>query len=280
MKKTKDMTNNTLIILLLSFSIIGCHPKRSTQVNEKSVIESDSIDIFGKWYYTEYTDSTIKDKKIYDFSWTLASFAYEVRIDKENPDSVVFKGYHEGWISKFKKISKNTYQTDDDKDQYWTLRFERNGDEPKLFIKEFVNPTFAHKADPKEYELTRKTLNINNEELYFAKHILAGKYTDSKTNTTLSLKENLELLGIDSLNKYSIQIDPWNMVPQMDIISFYKGDFNNRVDYNWKFIGDSLILSNIISLYDDGETTGPDVKGGDYAGAKIDTVVYRLKKIK
>ena len=70
------------------------------------------------------------------------------------------------------------------------------------------------------------------------------------------------------------------MVPQMDIITFYKGDFNNRVDYNWKFIGDSLILSSIISLYDDGKTTGPDVKGGDYAGAKIDKVVYRLKKNK
>lgn len=274
------MTNNALLLLLFSVLTISCQPKQSTQTKVEAVIESDSIDIFGKWYYTEYTDSTIKDKKIYDYSWTLASFAYEVTIDRENPDSVVFKGYHEGWISKFKKVSKNTYQTADDKDQYWTLRFEKIGDEPKMFVKEFVNPTFSHKADPKEYELTRKNLNINNVELYFAKHILAGKYTDSKTNTTLLFKENLELLGMDSLNKYSIQIDPWDMVPQMDIISFYKGNFNDRVDYNWKFISDSLILSNIISLYDDGETTGPGVKDGDYAGAKIDTVVYRLKKIK
>ena len=274
------MKNFSLVILTFCLLTLGCQPKNSTQDKTIKELDSDSILISGKWYYTEYTDSTISERKIYDYSWTLASFAYEVKIDSENPDSVVFKGYHEGWTSKLKKVSKYTFQTTEDKDQYWTLRFEKKGEETKLFIKEYTSPTMAHKADPKEYELSRKTLNINNEELYFAKHILAGKYTDSRTNTTLLLKENLELIGIDSLNKFSIQIDPWDMVPQMDIITFYKGDFNNRVDYNWEFKGDSLILSSIISLYDDGVTTGPDVKGGDYAGAKIDKVVYRLKKTK
>lgn len=93
------------------------------------------------------------------------------------------------------------------------------------------------------------------------------------------MKENLELTGNDSLNKYSIQIDPWEMVPQMDIITFYEGNYNKMAHYNWEFKGDSLILSSIISLYDNGESIGPDVKDGDYAGAKIDKVIYRLKKI-
>ncbi|MHB9140822.1 MAG: hypothetical protein ACYC25_02985 [Paludibacter sp.] len=274
------MKRFSFIILLFSLLTLGCQPKQTTQNKTKTSIISDSIDIFGKWYYTEYTDSTIKYKKIYDYSWSLASFAYEVSIDKENPDSVIFKGYHENWTSNLKKISKNIYQTGD-KDQYWTLTFEKSGNATKLHIIEFINPTFAQKADPKEYELSRKELNINNEELYFAKNIIAGEYTDSKTDKTLILKENLDLIGIDSLNKYTIQIDPWEMVPQMDIITFYEeGDNNKRTDYNWKFKGDSLILSSIISLYDNGKTTGPDVKDGDYAGAKINKVIYRLIRIK
>ena len=165
------MKNLSLVILAFCLLTFGCQPKNSTQDKTTKVLDSDSILISGKWYYTEYTDSTIKERKIYDYSWTLASFAYEVKIDSENPDSVVFKGYHEGWTSKLKKVSKYTFQTAEDKDQYWTLRFEKKGEETKLFIKEYTSPTMAQKADPKEYELTRKTLNINNEELYFAKHI-------------------------------------------------------------------------------------------------------------
>jgi len=274
-----DINKLNVIILIFSLFILGCQPKQTTEDKTKTIIESDSIDIFGKWFYTEYTDSTIKNKKIYDYSWTIASIAYEVKIDKENPDSVVFKGYHEKWTSNLKKISKNQYRTGD-KDQYWTLTFEKSGNTTKLFIKEFINPTFAQKADPKEYGFIRKQLNINNEEIYFAKHIIAGEYIDSKRGKTIILKENLDLLGIDSLNKYTIQIDPWEMVPQMDIITFYEGDYNKHTDYNWKFKGDSLILSSIISVYDNGETIGPDVKDGDYAGAKIEKVIYRLKKTK
>ena len=274
------MKKLSVILLVFCLLAVACQNKQSTEDKTKIELNSDSIVIAGNWYYTEYTDSTIKYKKIYDYSWTLASLAYEVKIDSENPDSVIFKGYHEGWTSKLKMVSKYTYQTTEDKDQYWTLRFEKKGVDTKLFIKEYTSPTMAHKADPKEYELSRKTLSIKNEEFYFAKNILAGKYTDSKTNITVVLNENLDLIGIDSLNKYSIQIDSWEMVPQMDIITFYGGNFNKHVDYNWKFKDDSLILSSIISLYDNGVKTGPDVTDGDYAGAKIDKVVYRLKKIK
>lgn len=279
LKLKKYMKKISLIVLALSLLNISCHRKNKIQDKTKLNLESSSINVFGKWYYTEYTDSTIKQKKIFDYSWSLASFAYEVKIDKGNPDSVTFKGYHEGWTSRLRKISNNTYQAGD-KDQYWTLRFQKLGSETKLYIKEYINPNFANKADPKVYELTKKELNMYNEGLYFAKHIIAGEYIDQQTNKKLILKENFNLIGVDSLNKYEIQIDPWDMVPQMDIITFYEGDYNRRTDYNWEFKDRLLILSSIISLYDNGEITGPDVIGGDYAGAKKDKVIYRLKKIK
>jgi len=282
------MNKFNLIIVVFLLLFCGCQRKQTTQskvVNAsktdsiETITEFDSIDIYGKWYYTEYTDSTIQHKKIYDYSWTLASFAYEIIIDKENPDSVVFKGYHEGWTEKLEKNSDNTYRVGDE-NWNWTLRFEKLGNTTKLYVKQYINPTYAQKADPKEYVLTKKNLHIDNEELYFTKHIISGKYIDSYTGSTLILKENLELIGVDFYNKYSILIDFWEMVPQMDIITFYEGNYNKMTHYNWEFKGDSLILSSIISLYDNGETIGPDVKNGDYAGAEIDKVIYRLKRIK
>jgi hypothetical protein len=111
-------------------------------------------------------------------------------------------------------------------------------------------------------------VTLDNEEKYFAKNILAGKYYDSISNITLILKDNLDLEGLDSLDKYSIQIDPWEMVPQMDIINFYDSNREKYKSYNWKFENDVLILSSIIDLYNDGERIGEDITAetGDYAG--------------
>jgi len=171
--KMKHMKAISLLVLLPILLTMSCRNRQSVQENPKN--ESDNVDIFGNWYYTEYTDSTIKEKKIFDYSWSLASFAYEVKIDRKNPNIVAFNGYHESLTSNIKKISKNTYQTTDDKDQYWTLRFVNNGKDTKLYIKEYVNPKFAQKADPKEYVLSRKKVNLKTEELYFAKHIITTK---------------------------------------------------------------------------------------------------------
>ena len=305
----KNMKKFKLIILLLSLLILSCQRKQTKQnkiaTSIESIIvdiESDSIDIFGKWYYTEYTDSTIKYRKIYDYSWSIASFAYEITIDKENPDSATFKGYHEWWTGKLEKISDYVYRYGSD-DWHWILRFEKSGNITQLYVKHYVDPKYTQEADPNEYVLTKKdlfvgnkSLNfseritfsvfsglriIDNEELYFAKHIIAGEYIDIDTERKIIFKENLELIEIDSFNRYSIHIDFWEMVPQMDIISFYEGEDYNKINhYNWEFKGDSLILRSIIPLYNDGETIGPDVKYGDYWGAKIDTVFYRLKKIR
>jgi len=158
------MNKFNLIIVVFLLLFCGCQRKQTTQNKVENTLKADSIetttefdcnDIYGKWYYTEYTDSTIKHKKIYDYSWSLASYAYEVTIDKERPDSVVFKGYHEGWTEKLKKISNNTYRVGEE-NWHWILRFEKLDNITTLYIKQYINPTYAQKADSREYVLTKK----------------------------------------------------------------------------------------------------------------------------
>jgi hypothetical protein len=279
-KKDTEMTRQFLIILTLITLTISCQSRQSS--NGKSDISSDSLtlDIYGKWYYTTYTDSTIKYKKIYDYSWSIASFAYEITIDKNNPDSVNFRGYHETWRMPLIKISDSVYHAADSDEQYWIIKFVRYEKGYKMQVHEYRDASFKQKADPKVYNLYKLKVTLDNEEKYFAKNILAGKYYDSISNITLILKDNLDLEGLDSLDKYSIQIDPWEMVPQMDIINFYDSNREKYKSYNWKFENDVLILSSIIDLYNDGERIGEDITAetGDYAGLKIDKIVYRFKK--
>jgi hypothetical protein len=223
----------------------------------------------------------LNTKKIFDYSWSLASYAYEVSIDKNNKDSITFRGYHEYWKTSLKKVSENTYHAGEG-DQYWVLTFTDFGINPKLQIHEYRDSSFKQKADPTVYELIRKNLKIDNEELYFAKNIIAGEYYDSISNATIVFENDLDLTGIDSLNKYSIQIDPWDMVPQMDILRLYNRDNNTYQSYNWRFEGNYFILSSIFDLYNDGERTSRDISPefGDYAGSEIDSIAFRLIKKK
>ena len=160
------------------------------------------------------------------------------------------------------------------------MTFVRNQKDYKLQVQEYRDASFKQKADPTVYNLYKAQVTLDNEELYFAKNIIAGKYFDSISNITIILKSNLELVGIDSLDKYSIQIDPWEMVPQMDIITFYDNNREKYKSYNWRFENDILILSSIIDLYNDGERTGEDITAetGDYAGSKTDKIQYRFKR--
>lgn len=274
------MTRHFLIIFTLITLAISCQSRQSSNGIKDITSDSLTLDIYGKWYYTTYTDSTIKYKKIYDYSWSIASFAYEITIDKNNPDSVNFRGYHETWRMPLKKISDSLYHAADNEEQYWILKFVRNKKYFKLQVQEYRDTSFTQKADPTVYDLYKAKVTLDNEELYFAKNIIAGKYYDSISHISLILKNNLELVGIDSLDKYSIQIDPWEMVPQMDIITFYDNNREKYKSYNWRFENNVLILSSIINLYNDGVRTGEDITAetGDYAGAKTDKIVYRFKR--
>ena len=185
------MIRQFLIILTSITLTISCQSGQSS--NEKSNISSDSLnlDIYGKWYYTTYTDSTIKYKKIFDYSWSIASFAYEITIDKNNPDSVNLRGYHETWKMPLKKISDSIYHAADSEEQYWILTFVRNQKDYKLQVQEYRDASFKQKADPTVYDLYKAQVTLDNEELYFAKNIIAGKYFDSISNITIILKSNL-----------------------------------------------------------------------------------------
>ena len=66
------MNKFNLIIVVFLLLFCGCKRKQTTQNkmsntsrtdSTETITEFDSIDIYGKWYYTEYTDSTIKYKK-------------------------------------------------------------------------------------------------------------------------------------------------------------------------------------------------------------------------
>lgn len=266
-----------LISFFFIVLLIGCNENQPTNINSGG---KDSIpNIYGTWVYTEYTDSTIVHRKIFDYSWTNASFAYLIKLDKTKPDSCIFQGYHEGWTGSFRKVSPDRYMSGDTM-QYWLLNFINSGKEIILEVQEYRHKSFKQKADPTIYIYHKKSVEIKNEEYYFAKHILAGKYGDPVTTKTIILNTDLSLSGMDSADHYSIQIDPWEMVPQMDIITFYSDKNTYRKMYNWKFEEDYLVLSSITEIYDNGKETGPNIKDGDYAGAVINEVVKRLKKIK
>ena len=265
-----------LISIFFILLLIGCTENQSTNSNFGG---NDSIpNIYGTWVYTEYMDSSIVYRKIFDYSWTIASYAYLIKLDEAKPESCIFHGYHETWTSSFRKVSPYSYLSGDTM-QYWSLNFKNIEKELILEVQEHRHKSFKQKADPIIYIYHKKNIEVNNEELYFAKHILAGNYYDSVTTKNIILSTDLGLSGIDSADHYSIQIDPWEMVPQMDIITFYSDKTSYRKILNWKFEENYLVLSSITDIYDNGKEKGPKVNDGDYAGSVINEIVKKLKKI-
>ncbi|MBN8567980.1 MAG: hypothetical protein J0M25_14760, partial [Flavobacteriales bacterium] len=240
-------------LLVLTF-ILGCNnpDKRSNDTTTSFSLQT------GVWYYKGYIDTTILTKKIYDYSWTCASFAYEITIDSNNPDSCYFKGYHEESMLPLKRINDKTYHVGDNSRQYWILTLDNNSE---MTMKEYRDKSFSQTADPHSYSFEKKKETINDLKKYFVKNILSGVYRDSLREITLT--DNYEIIGLDSLSSFDIELDFWEMVPGMDLI-YLKSKNDNVVRYNWTFNNNELTLKNVHDIY----------KDGDWDGGIADTIVY------
>jgi len=247
-----------LIIGILGFTF-GCNnPDRPNSPTTSVILPT------GTWYYKGYIDSTILTKKIYDYSWTCASFAYEITIDNKKPDSCYFKGYHEEWMLPLKRKGDKTYHAGGNSNQYWILTFDNNA---VMTLREYRDKSFTQTADPHLYSFVKKDESIGDIKKYFVKYIFSGVYRDSVNKITLT--DNYKLSGLDTFTSFDIELDFWEMVPQMDII-YFKSKNENSVRYNWTFNDNQLTLKKVHDIYQD----------GDWDGGVADTIVYKIEKLK
>jgi hypothetical protein len=255
-----NTTMRHLLKLIILVFILGCdNPNKHNTETTTSFIPPTGV-----WYYKGYIDSTILTKKIFDYSGTCASFAYEITIDRKYPDSCYFKGYHEKWMLPFKRINDNSYHAGGDTTQYWILTFDNNS---AMTLKEYRDKSFRQASDPRSYTFEKKNERINDLREYFVKNILSGVYRDSLRELTLT--DNYKIIGLETLSSFDIELDFLDMVPQMDLI-YFKNKNDNVVRYNWEFNKNELTLKKVHDIY----------KEGDWEGGVADTIVYKFEKIK
>jgi hypothetical protein len=259
-----------LLIITFSSEVVGQLDVHQTSM-QISGITSSAIPS-GIWYYVAYTDSTIIHKSIFKYSYTCASFAYQITIKSDKPDSVHFIGYHEQAVLPLIKKDEFTYWAGNEI-QHWVLNY--NVDFSEFTLKEYMNPTYANKPDPRVYLFTRaKNKVIYNISEHFSSFIFKGKYVNDSLEIVLSdsllnsdgYNDFYEVIGFENYKSYSIAIDFWEMIPQMDLINFYD-EKGNVTSYNWTF--EELVLRSVQILFED----------GDFVGGKATDVVYRFRRM-
>ena len=267
-----------LILGLLVFGMISlaCNNSLSSQNNNKEIVTITEISIpTAKWFYRPYTDSSINRQSIFKYSNSCASFAYEVLYDKNNPDSILFKGYNENMKLPLIRISDNIYWAGDTI-QHWVLKFLDGFS--RMTLKEYMDKSYANKADSKTYLFDREDKDIESLSKHFIKNILAGKYKSQNHEIILTdeliktdeFSDYYKIIGIDSVDTYEAVINFWEMVPQMDLINLFRKDGSFYKQYNWQFENNKLILRRVKEIY----------KDGDFSGGVAENVDYELEKTK
>lgn len=273
---TDDMKQIAICILILS--LFSCSNQTDKKQNDEQTSKETTEIISsklpsGSWYYSAYIDSTIFHKSVFKYSYTCASFAYQITFDTNKPDSIHFIGYHEQTILPLIKKDVKTYWAGDEI-QHWELKF--NDDFSKLTFTEYMDPTYAHKADLKTYYFSLTENKILSPSKHFVSNILKGVYKNDTLQIELTanlIKKDdftdfYELKGVNGFQTYSIAVDFWEMIPQMDLIYFYDKN-GDAIYYNWTFDNDDLVLRNVEEIYED----------GDFAGGKPTDVAFRLKRV-
>jgi len=186
----------------------------------------------GNWFYLPYTDSTIIKKSVFLYSQTCASYAYQISYDRNNPDSIRFIGYNEQATLPLIKKDEITYRAGDTV-QHWVLKF--NADYTQL--KEFMDSKYSSKADPNAYKFILAEKEITSPSRHFVSNILKGTYKSGSMR--IELTDNLiekdpftdyyEVNGFNGFRTYSIAINFWEMIPQMDLIYFYDKKAMQRI---------------------------------------------------
>ena len=267
-----------LYLGLLTFGMLclSCNNSIDRQnINKEMVATNNSTIPTAKWFYKPYIDSSIIKQSIFRYSYSCASFAYEVSYDKNNPDSILFIGYNEDLKLPLIKKSDKVFWAGDTI-QHWVLNFSDGFS--GMTLKEYMDKSYANKADPKTYHFDRDDIIIQRLSKYFIKNILAGKYESQNREIILTdefvysngFSDYYKIIGIDSVDTYEVIINFWEMVPQMDLIRLFREDGSFYKDYNWQFENNKLIFRQVKELY----------KDGDFSGGVAEDIIYVLEKTK
>jgi len=202
----------------------------------------------GSWFYTDYIDSTIKYRKIFDYIDDLSRDRYEITFNDSKPDSAYIKGYWEEYFVKLTKLNDSQYLIYGD-----TIKLVKRGDK---FMLEYIKSGNTKKL------YSKRELNITDIKEYFAKNIFSGKYIDIDRNRKVIFNDDFSITGIDSVSSFILSDGINEYSDGMDILSLAGlKDF-----YNWRFVGDTLILRKAISVEDE---NGP-------SGFKLGAIKFRL----
>ena len=264
MKNKANIIRITFTILLIVI-ITSC--THSVNKNDsKTILTSDTVkaivneevydkktkmsfgNLEGSWFQTDYIDSTIKYRKIFDYIDNLSRDRYEITFNDRKPDTAYIIGYWEEHFVKLTKLSDSQYIIYGD-----TLNLVKRG---KIDILEYIQI-----GKPKKL-YSKRDLNITDVKKYFAKNIFSGKYHDIDRNKKVIFNDDFSITGIDTVTSYSLSDGISEYSDGMDLLSL-KGLSDS---FNWRFIGDTLILQKAISVEDE---NGP-------AGYKLGAIKFRL----
>jgi hypothetical protein len=222
---------------------------------KNSLIPATSFgNLEGTWFYSNYIDSTIKYKKIFDYIDYLSRDRYEISFSNEKPDTAFFKGYWESNYWKIQKVNENTYMTYGD-----TLKLIKMGE---IYVLNYI--PYSEKNSGKKYYYFKKDLSIPDIKEYFAKNIFTGKYHDIDRNKEVIFKDDFSINGLDKITSYLLSEGTSEYSDGMDILSL-KG---LQGFYHWRFDNDTLILQRAYPIEDD---NGPK-------GFELGEIEYKLKK--
>ena len=245
---------------LLMFTLFFCCNLNCSAQNSSIIEEKSSL--FGKWISSEYLDSTVVNRSIYEYSGGFASAAYALEIDTSY--NCYMKGFHEECEVPMIEWNEQSAQYSFDAEQIWTVKLVKN-DLMKMSMTYNDNTTA-----PTFYKRLKEDFPNDIEE-YFMREIFIGSYRNLQNNELVRLTQEGTVENLDSISKYEIVVDFWdNPAGDFDMI-YLKKENSYNVDYlhAWKFNGDTLLIKSLqITI---------DYDSGFYQGEPAD-IKYRLLK--
>lgn len=250
-----------LIIITLVLLGCGCNPKSNgnhkiaksidsislNTGNNQSNKDIDPKDMNGIWELSFYPDSCIIDKKIFKYSLSAASIAYQIVI--ENSDSCLFIGYHESWYSPLRKIDSITYQTTEDNRDYFTLKFLTENNSIYLYLDQYSDAKKINiwGTDRHKNKFNKTDKKIDSIEDFLVANLFVGTYKDKITNKEVKFTSDFKILGSEKFNHYKVVLD-WedNLAPNDAI---YLTNIKNQNEaanmFYWEIKDNNLIIKKL-----------------------------------
>jgi len=236
-----------LLYILIILGIISCQSNNNHKESEKENV-SQSNDLIGTWGLTNYLDSIVTNKEV--AKYRLLSPSWFGILLEVNEDSIISYGS----IIEIETRLLNKKDTLAILDS-WCGKWMLLQNQENLFLKQFPNQedvdttiyVYNQRDDLKEmienldkvHKLSSSMTKFLNEE------IISGTYLNQKTNTKVEFLETGELNGINGFTEYEVRNYFGTLHPHknLDVLSLKNKREDLPKQYNWKFEGDNLVLT-------------------------------------